>query len=241
MVEQLFPDRAGLVELLEDDALLLAGIVDRDIAPPAAAVDGLRGLLDLVVGGVAGSDLRGRQRAFEDQVPVQVEQILFHVGGGRGRSVTCSFRSSSSEAHAPCGAIVRCGWGGLRALPSTGTARLKSAKGLSEGRSKQWRLVSGPTTDAARSSRFTAYPGWALLEAHDVSPADPGGLFPLRSRYVQPQLRSLSIPHSQLSRYRQPRKAYEPGRRAVRQSDGMAGCTCIGEVCFGANLTPLIH
>ncbi len=76
VVEQFLPDRPRFVELLEDDAFLMAVMADGYIAPPAIALDRLGRVLDLVIGRVAGGDLLRRQRILQDQISVQVEQIL---------------------------------------------------------------------------------------------------------------------------------------------------------------------
>ncbi len=60
MVEQFLPHRPRLIELLEDQPFLPPGIVDGDIAVPAAALDPVG--FQLVIGGVAGRDLLRRQR-----------------------------------------------------------------------------------------------------------------------------------------------------------------------------------
>src|SRR5690606_35561429 len=71
---------------------------------------------------------------------------------------SASFRNEIS----PFRGTMRFGGRPVRPRPTTGTARLKSVTGLSEGRTEQRPLVCGPVTDDARSSRFTAYRGWAL-------------------------------------------------------------------------------
>ena len=76
VVDELLPDRAGLVELLEDHPFLAGGVAHADPPEPALSLD--VGGRDRVVGRVHRGHVVGADRALQDEVAVQVEQVFLH-------------------------------------------------------------------------------------------------------------------------------------------------------------------
>src|SRR5690606_19111278 len=110
---QAFPDRAGLIELLENQAFLPGRIVLAAHTVVPAIADKV---LVAVERGIAGGHFTGRQRSGADQKAIEVEEIALEIGASSTR------RSSGLHPFLPhsrpdFGALMRCCWEGSSRQP----------------------------------------------------------------------------------------------------------------------------